>query len=202
MEPFSKGIILPSNRMAVGGDGSIGQVFDCIIQEAPEYTATPATSPLEGGADATDHIKIEPEKLTLDIVLSGIPIDESAQLDPDTPGLPEHIRNAHTTIKGLQGKLVDIVAGFETYTSMTMVSYTPSRNARTGNSLRFTAVFQKIRFVSTQTTTVVMKELPKPAQKKQDLGKQSAAVPTEPQKEVAKSWLASGIDKTGLGATP
>jgi hypothetical protein len=200
MEPFAKGVILPANRMEAGGDGSIGRVFDCIIQEAPEYTTTPATSQLEGGADATDHIKIEPDKVTLDIVISAIPIDGSDELDPDAPGVPEIIRQAHSEIKSLQGQLVDIVAGLETYTSMTMTSYTPSRNAKTGNVLKFTAMFQKIRFVTTETTTVVMKSQPKSAQKKQDLGKQAPAVPTEPQKAVAKSWLAQGIDKTGLGA--
>jgi hypothetical protein len=192
------GVIL-SSRLSDGGNGDIDIAFDCIVQEAPEFTTTPASSTLEDGADASDHIKIEPPKLVLDIIISSMPIDGESDLDSNEDGIPASIQKIHMDIQEkLLGKIVDVVAGLQTYYSYTVVSYTPSRNAKTANALHFTCAFQKVRFVSTETVIIQLKHHPKGAHPKQALGKQATVTPKAPEAAKLKSLLAQGIDSNGV----
>jgi len=197
----TKGVILPSSRAANNGDGSIGFVFDVVIHEAPEFTATPSRSPLEDGSSATDHINIEPIKLMLDVLIPAVPLYKATGLElSGLGGIPDSIRRAHQTMKSLRGQVVDIVAGFEVYSSMTLVSYTPSRNARTGNVLQFTSLFEEIRYVSSSSVTIPQEHQDKKgAPAKQDIGKKPAPPPTVAEEKKLQSYLAKGIDATGWG---
>lgn len=194
-----RGIILPTDREENGGNGTVGMEFDCVVQESPEYIATPTNTALEGGANATNHIKVEATKLSLDIIITSTPNQYLSTVNLNTDGVPDIVRQADEKMQSLRGKVVDIVVGLKTYKSMTLVSYTPSRNVRKANALHFTALFQEIMFVSTETTVVQLKHHPKSAHPKQSVGKQTTETPPAPEQKLTKSWLASGIDSFGLG---
>lgn len=167
-----------------------------LIDAAPVETHTldSATTdhPIEDGADVTDHIRVLPDRVTIEGIVSNTPIGLAAEvrssasqflvestggeITADTPlrGLPAD--DALALLKQIRAdrEPVTVVTTIETYENMVMESLTIPQG--TGDALQFRATFREIQIVKTERTSIPV-SVPR-GEKKTNLGtKTSETVP-------------------------
>lgn len=139
------------------------------VQHTRNVTAT--KHPVEKGAKITDHLRPEPEQVVIEGLVSNTPIGRTAQTRavsfvgndfvtsagaPSAFGTPGYAEEAFKKLDEIAGKgvLVTIATQYKTYTDMALTSFVAPRDGSTGDSLRFTATFEKIVIVSNKLTTI------------------------------------------------
>ncbi len=153
------GNVISSSRigaMLFPGVYNIAQIpIDSFLKIDHESRATPTKYPVETGANYSDHIVIEPAKVTVSGLVSDV------ELKPFTYGItPElgevatfmnNILNSKSSaiwnqLKAVQTSrtLFTLEAGIETYDNMCITSLRVSQDKNTSGSLRFTAVCEEI----------------------------------------------------------
>lgn len=196
--------------------GKIGDiVLDATIQETHDYANDVTTFPVETGADISDHIKREPERITIEGFITDTPvkflggaIGRSLRIADD-----ERVKSAFEELMSIAGydypaqvasvtaapntaKVVDIVTGLRVYSDMVMTRLSIPRSSRTGTTLRFTAEFTRVRFTSSEFVFIANTREVRPsadriddqAASKVDTGKQTPA-------EIAPSRLRALFNK-------
>jgi len=146
--------------------------LDATVSENHDYTNEVSQFPVENGDTIIDHIRLVPEKITINGLVSNSPIDVRFQditdivegtsntsevktvSRDDTPTRVESAQNILLKIAGrvIQGKsvrpeIVTIVTGLRVYKDMAITSLTINRTARTGQALPFTASFINVETV-------------------------------------------------------
>lgn len=166
----------------------------CTISEAPEGSVRTTEHPVAEGANPTDHSTIEPDRIQLD----GLFADEHTE--GATAWDEAMAAEAHDWIWALlrARKLVKIRTPRRTYESMMLVKLTTPRDSKTGNAVRFSAVFKQLRIVATQTIQVDQYD-PKAKRlggKKKEQGTKTPRPATDQEAAQAKdqSALAAGDD--------
>lgn len=132
-----------------GGSDTISLQLDVVMSETPEYTSTPTKTQVEDGSDITDHVALEPEKLSFEAVVSNTPLGWDMLVSEDR--FTDRAQAAHEYILDLFNgrKPFDFVGALGVYKNMIITKYSPSRDAKTGNTLQFSMTIEKIRIVST-----------------------------------------------------
>lgn len=135
--------------------------LDANIDESHEWQADPTTNPVETGADVTDHVIEQADKITIrgfvtDAPLNGI-IGNIISSINNIIGQGEQRTKAvfdllYRLIKEKQP--MTVVTKYHIYTDMVLTGVTIPRNAATGEAIEFVATFQNIRLVSTQMVDV------------------------------------------------
>lgn len=148
--------------------------LDASIREEHLYKNKITSYPTEDGSTITDHIKPEPEELTLEGFVSGSPInfEESENAEVRTPiDSQARIVNAYEALLKISGLsfintetnrttkisnpiLVDIFTGLRIFTNMGMVDLSIPRDKSTGAALRFTARFKRVYKVESATAKI------------------------------------------------
>ncbi len=126
-------------------------VLDAVIQETHSYTNTITSHPVETGFDVSDHSRPEPDKITLECVVTSTPLDGSdSQVDE------QRVADALAKLDDLRmnGTLVTVVTSLKQYSSMGVESITVTRDVKTGAALKFTAALKFVRVVSNKLTKV------------------------------------------------
>lgn len=158
------------------GTGALLLELDLAVSEEHSYRNAVSSYPVEEGLDITDHVRAEPERLTLEGFVTNAPIKYLAALrdNPITSGAgKDRVVTAYEVLLGIAGYkmvqpsgsnwggtalskpvLVDIYTSLRVYTDMILETLTVPRDNGTGDALRFKAEFVKIRKVSTQATTI------------------------------------------------
>lgn len=124
--------------------------FDASIREqhGVQYTATP--TPIEGGAQVTDHVQPQPVPLVMDVGLT------------DTPD--QFVRPQRNRAKTLYGKLLaiaatrqpmDVVTSLRIYTGMVITSIGAPRSGDTGQALVCTVTWQQIEIATVDQAAVL-----------------------------------------------
>lgn len=204
---MSKGVNILFGRKA----GKIGELqLDATVSEQHEYENEVSQFPIEDGGDIADHIKQQPEAITIDGFVTNSPINvlfedvsevierkpgESEVKTSSRTGTVNRVELAQDILLKISGRqiqgtdtvpeIVDVVTGLRVYTGMVMTSLVIPRNARTGQAMNFTARFMKI--VTVKSETIAIPD-PKPefkdkTQSKVDKGKQT---PTESKEKTKK----------------
>jgi len=154
--------------------------LDCTLSESAEYSNQISSFPIESGAFISDHVIHEPEEVTLSGLITRTPIEFLGNLgktvinsanpeyqegnwhDPVLDGyeyllalagyggLPNLYPNGEYVIPEEKFGVIDIVTETRAYTSMALTRLSVPRDPETGESLKFTASFRKVKFVSTQ----------------------------------------------------
>lgn len=126
--------------------------FDATISESPTLMATPTVHPLEDGAEATDHIRIEPREVVVTGIVSNTPI-VSVMQDPDTPSRDFLAWDRVEAILRAR-QPVDIITRLRTYRNMAMVSAVTNRDESTGQALTIALTFRELVFAESMFVEV------------------------------------------------
>ena len=139
--------------------------------------------PVEEGAAVVDHIRQQPDTITLEGIVTNTPLptDKSPTLAQAT-----RAQDAWDTLRRIRdgGILVEVATPLRVYTDMALVSLRVPRDARTGDALRFTATLRQVRTVTSQVRQVRQKTVRTPPVK----GGPQGARPATPA-ERSKSML-------------
>lgn len=130
-----------------------GYVVDVFVTEEHSHEAEVTQWPVEEGADITDHVRLLPDSVTLEGIVSDTPIGAVAdQRGADV--LPSE--EAYTILLAIREnrKTVSVKTSLTTYHNMILKSLTEPRSATTGEALRFRATFVQITTVKNERTVV------------------------------------------------
>jgi hypothetical protein len=144
--------------------------LDATISESHEYNNEITDYPVEDGFNIQDHVQRLPEKLIMEGVVSLTPLEgnnTTISRDDDS----DRVQNAYNKLLEYGGYTppkqsgteptiqpdpipLDIVTGMKTWTNMYITRATFPFNRDTGQSLRFTVEFKKVRKVAPELTFV------------------------------------------------
>lgn len=156
-----------------------GLKVDISQSESHERSNLVTKNPIESGADVSDHIQIQPAKLTISGIVSATPVQILG-----LGGGNSRVSDAYSALKNIatERELVDITTGIEVYQNMALVTLTVPRDRETGRSMRFTALFEEIFIVESQVVSVGASPLSgnKHAESTKSNGKQTPQKPAAP----------------------
>lgn len=130
--------------------------LDATVSEEHSADADITSHPVEDGAPVSDHIRAQPDTITLQGIISDTPISEAdrrATDDTESAGRAEKAFHALRQLRDT-GQVVDVITGLHVYRSMAVKSLRAPRDARTGDALRFTITLAQVRKVQTQTVAI------------------------------------------------
>ena len=176
--------------------------FDAIVSQTHTNTVTVTNHPVEDGADIADHLRSQPDELSVAVIVSNNPILVLASIraqpisgfgDPSS-----RAEDAHEFIRNLMRdkELVNFSTTLRDYQNMAITSMTVDRDATTGNMVQLNLSLREIIIATTENV-----DLPEPVaatrNASSNLGKKTKPPTAPPVATKARSIL-SRI--TGFGA--
>lgn len=160
--------------------GKIGELqLDATIREGHSFVNSVSEFPIESGSEVNDHIRLEPEEITMEGLVTNTPInifqENNAEVITNVSGGVEiknekksdEVNNAQlafeklleisgrkTSGENITPKIVTVVTGLKVYTDMAMLRFESVRTRNTGAALGFTASLRKILFVDSETVEI------------------------------------------------
>ncbi len=177
--------------------------LDASLSETHGSDVEVTDHPVEVGANISDHIRPKPPTLSIEGLVSNTPIPPAGG-----DGTPLHITNGNTQVTvdikarstfqetragsayqqllALKdsGQLFSVVTGLRTYDNMAFTTLTVPRDAKSGQTLKFTAALKQVIQVASKVVKVVAK-----ASGKDKLGKVAAKPAPEKSQSLADSLL-------------
>lgn len=158
-----------------------GYPIDAALSEDHTLANDVTSDPVEGGSDTTDNVRILPDEVSYECVVSDHPMGEIASLRA-VDGLFSTAKpsvDAHRRMRELRKsrKPVTVIDSLGAHENMMVVVVGILRKAEGGQSLRFTLKFKQIEIV-TNERTIVKVAVPRAA-KKESRGNK-AATPGKP----------------------
>ncbi len=192
--------------------------LDCTVSATHSFKVEATEHPVERGAKITDHLRPEPDVVTIEGLVSNTPVSRTQQARAVAAaggsltttagaasifGVPGYAEAALAKLLAIKdgGILVTLATELKTYTDMAIVSLDIPRDASTGDALRFSATFKKIVIVENKQTQLRPATDPR-ANKQTKRGRQAAAALKHVPKvlrKVAAPWVATG-QAVGAGA--
>lgn len=187
---------MAENTLLFSGTGPFDALtFDATITEQHSRDAEATEHAVEQGANIVDHVRLRPDKLIMDAVLTDSPLKGTASKGR-AAGLYEQIRLLQE-----QAKLLTIITGLRTYEDMVIESLGVTRTAKETGGVHLSISLKHIRLVQNKTTVVEVTREPI-AKKKFKGGKQTTTElsNTEAQKyqSQAKAGLSALIARGGI----
>src|SRR5215469_8257121 len=185
--------------------------LDAAIAEMHSASNEITDHPVEDGADITDHVRVKPDTVTIEGIISNTPvIAGSARFEG---GLETSEENGVLVVSGVGADSLDearadsayqqllkikedrlpvvIITELRQYDRMVLERLNVPRDARVGSALRFSATFREIRTVASQRVQIT---LPKARAKVR--GGKKTGTPAPPAVENRVSFLKQGL--TGI----
>lgn len=149
-------------------------VVDAFVTETHSYTNVITDHPVEEGANVSDHSRPEPDRLMLEVLVSGSPLSGDGDTRPTISSTDPRLtfrlttegahldggrmKTAYEKFMDLRetGALVTVVTSFRRYDSMAIESISIPRDAKGAGALRFTVALKKIRIVRNKLTRAVV----------------------------------------------
>jgi hypothetical protein len=178
-----------------GGPRIASIVLDATLTEQHEREAETTDSPVESGAAITDHIRIKPNVLTLEGIVSDTPLMKPEDLDREgIDASPKGLGRSELALEALEElfkkrELISVFTKVSTYTSMVITKLSIPRAANIGDALRFSATFKEIHIAETTRAKILVKRTAKPSLKPKDKGGQQAPKPVYHHEETKSSFL-------------
>jgi len=189
--------------------GKIGELqLDANLSETHSYVNEVSQFPVEVGSDIIDNIKLNPDKITINGMVSNSPVSvlfsdvtdivnrrgnnvEAKRTSRD--GTPTRVESAQDILLRISGRkingndeepeLVTIVTGLRVYTDMALTNLNITRTGTTGQALPFTADFIKVQTVESETIAIPNTSIPDKASSTIDKGNQTPKVSNEEQEK-------------------
>lgn len=136
-----------------------GYVLDVNITEEHQFENEVTEHPVEKGSSISDNIRVKPDVVSMESIVSDSPLGEIAKLrsqgsnDVNTISPTEEALAILKAIRKAR-EPVTIVTSLGTYTNMLMVSLTVPRDSKSGAALQFRTSFKQLDVVTNQRTTV------------------------------------------------
>lgn len=149
-----------------------GFLLDVNISEEHSLESEVTDHPVEKGADITDNVRVKPDVVNIESIVSDSPLGEVARKrTPGTLPTEEAIALLRAIRKAREPVAIETSLG--RYENMVMQSLSIPRNSQVGvSALQFRATFKQVEVVTNQRTFVQVSE-PR-AQKKRALGNKPA----------------------------
>jgi len=118
--------------------------FDCVLKAEHSSTLTITEHPVESGGNITDHSRLDPQELILELGAT------------DAGTYNGRSVQAFQSLKAMQasGIPLTVVTRLQTYTNMLIASLSAPEDYTTMHAVKATATFREIRIVSTATVGV------------------------------------------------
>src|SRR4029077_3803718 len=131
--------------------------LDAVEKEMHHSAVEVTDSPVEQGVNISDHARPKPDEVTIEGWVTNHPLPPPGSAASFIPGLAE---NAYADLIDLHDnpRLITVVTSLRTYDDVIMVDLAVPRDAKTGESLHFTAQFKQIRSIQNQTVLVTRGE--------------------------------------------
>jgi hypothetical protein len=154
---------------------SIDFTLDATFTERHTRKVIITKHPIEVGAKPSDHAELEPKQYVLEGVFSGTPLEEQDQqtrglagsysfadgqliASPDATALESSTfyKDIFDSLNALleARETMTILTELQKYENMMMLTLDVPRDAATGIAVRFSATFEEMRFIQTQSTTL------------------------------------------------
>ncbi len=173
----------------VEGESELAMTIEATIRETHSLSQDAPEHPVEQGPDVTDQIRPRNDTLALECMISNTPIMRGARMVSlgydAAPGAGIRVPAAYEALKGLKGKLLDVVTELEKYRDMVLKTAEVTVTSETGDVLAFTATFAHVEIVTTATVRVRASAMH--ANGPANLGQQPATKLKKP-----NSWLWDG----------
>jgi hypothetical protein len=155
--------------------------IDAVISQGDDVAVTITDHPIENGADVTDHIRDEPDKITIEGIVSRTPIELAPKLIEMDPSRHEA---AWEMIYAWAKKhiLVKVVTSARTYENMAIESASRVRSRDVGEALQFAMKLKQIIMVS--SSEVAAPKRPVNVQKP-EVSTKATAAPASPADGIA-----------------
>ena len=173
--------------------------LDISIKETHIRTATVTENEIEDGSIVTDHVNVNPEKLTIDGEISEFPIGLGGVAGVTAVGLQRKILGSEGLVKGVRkkpedayqylvdvfeaGEPIEIITGLQAYEDMVIEELSVPRTSKDGKSLLFSAKLKRVIFAVTELTASFKLDPEANATEKTKKGKQSSKEATEKAKD-------------------
>ncbi len=133
---------------------AIGTIeLDAVVSETHKKKAKATKYPVEYGGTISDHVFLDPESITISGVITNSPVEFFSGLRNFGSDLVQDAFDALNEL--IEAKTpVDVVTKLKTYENMIIEPLTIPRNAKTGDSIRFTATLTKITTVKLNTVLI------------------------------------------------
>jgi hypothetical protein len=152
--------------------------FDSSDKETHTSGVELSDHPVEEGADVTDHIRIKPDEIELNGVISNTPLLFLASFQAESPvegsneSTHDRVEVAYRQLREFQrsGVLVDVITSLRTYSNMVITNISISRDVHSGNILDSTISLREMTMATAMSIDVpvpVAKKAKKNAGKKQ-----------------------------------
>jgi hypothetical protein len=181
-----------ATQLATPGEPLVGRavgalhtiVFDSSPNETHGRSNEITEHPLEVGANVADHVRPKQPTLSIEAIFSNSPALA------DTPATPGSAESLHGQLEELSdaGQVMTVTTSLKTYDSMVIESISTPRSSASGDSVRFTIGFRKLKFVSNRTTKVIVSDEPKA---QPQVSKGSTVAPKVTQPDERRSVLSS-----------
>jgi len=131
----------------------------CTSEITPGHTAQATTSPVEVGSDITDHVRVDPDTLSLSIFLSElVGQEEKSAYDPDFVG--DHIKVRERLIQARNQRdpvSIDLGPDKGVYPDMIITAVSPVWTEGMGKSPVITLQLLQIVYATTKTRKIAPK---------------------------------------------
>lgn len=168
--------------------------LDATISTGLSFPSTVTEHPIEDGSVIADHVRLDADIVTVTgfvtntpVAVLGLGADES------------RARGALDSLLELRQskELVQIVTDVHLFEDMMLTSLEAPRDATNPNALQFTAIFTKIKKVTTKVIAFPEDDTEKRATPAAELGKQTPGESTEDASSQA-SWLIQALKGVGV----
>jgi hypothetical protein len=136
-------------------------IVDAFIAEHYQFSNSVTDIPVEEGSNITDHIVEDQDVISVEAFIGNtafevITMDGNSVSNLEAPDRMARVQQAYQELKKLvkSKKTLDVVLGLETFTSMTITSFTIDREAENGANLPFSMEFKKLKIVHSDTTKI------------------------------------------------
>lgn len=175
---------------------------EILLDESHEYSAQITDYPVEDGATINDHAIKQPERVTMNFLVSDTPIiigGGGGGAIASLLGVTES-QKAYDYLKDLwkNGEIFTLICKYDVFLDMAIESMTPTRNSKTGQALNFAVTFKKFNLVNAANVETSAEKATPPAKPRQqgaaDKGKQTtqaAGETTSSQTSVLKGAFGS-----------
>ena len=175
--------------------------FDASVTETHTKRNSVPQHPVEVGKNVSDHIRQEPDELSINGIVTDHPIFFLASIQAESPlegdltAVNDRADLAYAELQRVMndGELVEIVTSLREYENMAITELVVNRDAANGNVMNANISAREVRIVQTETTDAPEPENPANAPPT-DAGKKPPKTPPAGTDQSALSKL------TGVGA--
>lgn len=134
-----------------------GYQVDAELSSDHEFVNEVTEHPVETGADVTDHSTPKAISVSVEGVVSDTPVGNlAAKRLSDGAGTPSDDALARLLALRESREPITIETSLRVYDNMMLEQLTTSRDASTGDALRFRATFKQLQLVTNRRTTILV----------------------------------------------